>query len=130
MLIQSKRLLIALHIVEIRRLRFGGVVDNRVSVAVVMRFRQRVGAIGLLIHIFLACRPQNRSIQKFRVVRAVRQARDIETSTFAVLVRRRNKRSHNERMLPFVGVIFRPRSLVSPLKSLLDEIPSRRLYII
>ena len=53
-----------------------------------MRFRQNVGAIGLLVHIFLACCPKDCSVQKLCVLRRIRQARNIEASTLAVYVGR------------------------------------------
>ena len=79
---------LAVYIIENCRLLFTRIVGYGVSISVEMCFRQRVGAIGFFIHIFLARRPQNSAVQKLSVLRRVRNTRDIKTSTLAVYVGR------------------------------------------
>ena len=85
---ERNRLLFAVHTVEIRRLIFRGIVDDRVSVPVVMRFGERVLAIRALILALFARRPKDGTVQKFCVLRRVGKTRDIKASAFSKRIRR------------------------------------------
>ena len=74
------------HIIENCRLFYAGIVGNRIPVPIEMRFRQGIGTIGLLVHIFFTRRPKDCAVQKFCIFRRVRQTRDIEASTLTVNV--------------------------------------------